>query len=134
MANALTLLRPQPVLRDLAARAAALWRAYPRETVGVGLFGLVAAAAIATTSLSPTSQRPHAAPPAPPPMVVRPLAPDQAVKLNAEIPVVAGPNPAAAPFQFKGVAAARAQALNCLASAVYYEAGNQDVDGERAVA
>ena len=26
------------------------------------------------------------------------------------------------------------QALNCLASAVYYEAGNQDADGERAVA
>ena len=45
-----------------------------------------------------------------------------------------GPNPAAAPFLFKGSAAARAQALNCLASAVYYEAGNQDVDGERAVA
>jgi hypothetical protein len=67
-------------------------------------------------------------------MVVRPLAPDQALKLNAEIPVAIGPNPAAAPFAFKGNAAARAQALNCLASAVYYEAGNQDVDGERAVA
>jgi spore germination cell wall hydrolase CwlJ-like protein len=67
-------------------------------------------------------------------MVVRPLAPDQALKLNAEIPVIAGPNPAAAPFQFKGSAAARTQAINCLASAVYYEAGNQDVDGERAVA
>jgi spore germination cell wall hydrolase CwlJ-like protein len=121
-------------MRGLAARAAALWRAYPRETLGVGLFGLVAAAAIATTSLSPSSQRAHAAPPAPPPMIVRPLAPDQAVKLNAEIPVIAGPNPAAAPFQFKGSAAARTQAINCLASAVYYEAGNQDVDGERAVA
>ena len=67
-------------------------------------------------------------------MVVRPLAPDQALRLNAEIPVARGPNPAAAPFQFSGNAAARTQALNCLASAVYYEAGNQDVDGERAVA
>jgi hypothetical protein len=67
-------------------------------------------------------------------MVVRPLAPDQALRLNAEIPVARGPNPAAAPFQFSGNAAARAQALNCLASAVYYEAGNQDADGERAVA
>ena len=67
-------------------------------------------------------------------MVVRPLAPEQALKLNAEIPVAVGPNPAAAPFLFKGDAAARSQALNCLASAVYYEAGNQDVDGERAVA
>ena len=35
---------------------------------------------------------------------------------------------------FKGNAAARGQALDCLASAVYYEAGSQDDDGERAVA
>jgi hypothetical protein len=56
------------------------------------------------------------------------------LKLNAETPVASGPNPAAAPFAFKGNAAARAQALNCLASAVYYEAGNQDEDGQRAVA
>ncbi|MFL6721790.1 MAG: cell wall hydrolase [Sphingomonas sp.] len=78
--------------------------------------------------------RPHAAPPAPPPMIVRPLAPEQALQLNAEIPVARGANPAAAPFVFKGNAAARAQALNCLASAIYYEAGNQDQNGERAVA
>ena len=134
MANALTLPRPHPVLRDIAARAAALWHAYPRETMGVGLLGVVAAAAVTTTALSPADQRPQAAPPAPPPMVVRPLAPDQAFKVNAEIPLAVGPNPAAAPFQFKGNAVARSQALNCLASAVYYEAGNQDTDGERAVA
>ena len=67
-------------------------------------------------------------------MAVRPLAPDQALKVNAEIPVASGPNPAAAPFLFKGSAASRAQAVNCLASAVYYEAGNQDADGQRAVA
>ena len=48
--------------------------------------------------------------------------------------MTSGPNPAAAPFAFKGNAAARAQALECLASAVYYEAGSQDDDGERAVA
>jgi len=65
---------------------------------------------------------------------VRPLAPEQALKVNAEIPVAVGSNPAAAAFRFKGNDAARAQALNCLASAVYYEAGNQDADGERAVA
>jgi spore germination cell wall hydrolase CwlJ-like protein len=133
MANTLTLSRPKPLLRDIKARAGALWRTYPRETVGLGLFGLVAGAALASTTLS-SSERPHAAPPAPPSMAVRPLAPDQALKLNAEIPVAQGPNPAAAAFDFKGSAAAKAQALNCLASAVYYEAGNQDLDGERAVA
>ena len=133
MANALTLSRPKPLLRDIQARAAALWRAYPRETLGLGLFGLVTGAALASTTLS-SSERPQAAPPAPPSMAVRPLAADQALKLNSEIPVAHGPNPAAAAFEFKGSAAAKAQALNCLASAVYYEAGNQDLNGERAVA
>jgi len=134
VANALTLPRPKPLPRDVATRVAALWRAYPREAVGVGMLGLVAAGALATSMVSLTDRQPQAAPPAPPSMRVRPLAPEQALKVNAEIPVVPGPNPTAAPFPFKGSAAARAQALNCLASAVYYEAGNQDVDGERAVA
>lgn len=67
-------------------------------------------------------------------MLVRSIAPDQAVKVNASIPVSGSPNPAARPFLFKGTAGAKAQALNCLASAVYYEAGNQDIDGQRAVA
>jgi spore germination cell wall hydrolase CwlJ-like protein len=134
MANALTLPRPQPLLRQISDRAGALWRAHPRGTVGLGLFALVTSAAIATTSLSSQHDRAEAVPPAPPSMAVRPLAPEQALKVNAEIPVAAGSNPAAAAFRFKGNDAARAQALNCLASAVYYEAGNQDADGERAVA
>jgi spore germination cell wall hydrolase CwlJ-like protein len=138
MTQALALSRPLDGLRRQAAhvraRAAALWRDYPRETIGAGVFGLVAATAAIGTALAPGGNRVEAAPPAPPPMLVRPMAPDQAIKVNAEIPLVAGPNPTAAPFAFKGNAAARAQALNCLASAVYYEAGNQDADGERAVA
>jgi spore germination cell wall hydrolase CwlJ-like protein len=140
MAEALVLYRPLDGLRSSASRlswrAAALWRAYPREATGLGVLGLVSALAAATTIASGPSltDGARAAPPAPPAMVVRPLAPDQALKVNAEIPVTAGPNPVAAPFAFKGTAAARAQALNCLASAVYYEAGNQDENGERAVA
>jgi hypothetical protein len=132
--NALTLARRQPLLRDAATRAAGLWRAHPRGAIGIGLFGAILAAAIASMSFAPQGRGPAAAPPAPPPLVVRPLAPDQALKVNAEIPITTGPNPAAAPFKLTGGLAARAQALNCLASAVYYEAGNQDVDGERAVA
>src|SRR5207248_4456703 len=75
-----------------------------------------------------------AAPPAPPPLLIRQLAPEQALQVNALIPVAQGPNPAAAPFAFRGDAAARKQALECMASAIYYEAGSQDDDGERAVA
>jgi len=139
MAQAQTLPRPLDGLRQSAARAqqhaAGLWRAHPRGIVGAGVFGLLGAVAIATTVITNSWPATHgAAPPAPPPMTVRPLAPDQALKLNAEIPLAKGPNPAASPFAFKGNATSRTQALNCLASAVYYEAGNQDEDGGRAVA
>jgi hypothetical protein len=119
----------------LQQRAARLWRTHPREVLGAGLFGLVAAGALTAslTSLG-TSGHPAVAPPAPPPLILKPVSADQALKINQQIPVEAGPNPVAAPFQFNGNAADRAQALNCLASAVYYEASNQDDDGERAVA
>jgi hypothetical protein len=116
-------------------RAEEVWHAYPREVIGAGLLGLIAAGglAVSLTSMAP-SRGVAVAPPAPPPLVLRQVSPDQAVKINAEIPVNDGPNPVATPFRFKGVAADRTQAVNCLASAIYYEAGNQDVDGERAVA
>jgi len=139
MSQAVTLHRPFEGLKLLAARlklrAQTLWRAHPRETVGFGLFGLIASAAISGTALSvPEAAAQAAAPPAPPPLLMQQLAPEQALKVNAAIPVAGGPNPAAAPFAFRGDKAARARALECLTSAVYYEAGSQDEDGERAVA
>ncbi|HEV2596010.1 MAG TPA: cell wall hydrolase [Sphingomicrobium sp.] len=140
MATVLTHTHPLDGVRQLGpwakSRSLKLWRSYPRETVGLGVLGIVVAGALVVPSLThhPQPRSSQAAPPAPPPMVVRPIAPDQAVKLNAAIPVNSGPNPAAAPFVFQGNAATRNQALTCLASAIYYEAGNQDADGERAVA
>jgi spore germination cell wall hydrolase CwlJ-like protein len=140
MSATLAPFRPARALKTRAAqlrlRAAELWRAYPRETLGLGIFGAVVAAAIAGAAHSTpeTGQATTALPPAPPPLLIRQLAPEQALKLNAAIPVTAGPNPAAPPFLFKGNKAARTQALECLASAEYYEAGNQDEDGQRAVA
>ena len=140
MAEALTFSRPLAGLRRNFARAQsraeALVRAYPRETVGFGVLGLIAAAAIAGSAQSTTGVPAGAqvAPPAPPPLLIRQLAPEQALQVNAGIPVAQGPNPVAPPFVFKGDAAARKQALECLASAIYYEAGSQDDDGERAVA
>jgi spore germination cell wall hydrolase CwlJ-like protein len=139
MAVALTASRPldglRAAARRLAASAAALWRAYPREVLGLALFTLVAAVTV-TVKVHYANSAAHGrlAPPAPPPMLVRAVTPDQAVKLNAAIPLASGPNPAAVPFLLKGDTSSRAQALNCLASAVYYEAGNQDIDGQRAVA
>ena len=138
MTQARALERPLDGMRRFAvsarARGAALWHAYPRETLGAGLFGLVALSALASLTVTPSGSPVEAAPPAPPPLIMKPIAPEQALKVNAEIPLTSGPNPVASPFAFKGNAAARTQALNCLASAVYYEAGNQDEDGGRAVA
>src|SRR5438874_2481362 len=141
MTQVLTVSRPLQGLSRTAARlrlrAGELWRAYPRETMGFGVLGLIAAAAIAGSAHS-TPELPAGAttpaPPAPPPMLIRQLAPEQALQVNQQIPVAQGPNPAAAPFAFTGDASARKQALECLASAVYYEAGSQDDNGERAVA
>jgi len=115
MTQTMALSRPLDGLSRQAARtrqrAAALWAAYPRETLGLGLFALVAASAIASTFVTPSAPNgAGAAPPAPPPMVVRPIAPDQALKVNAEIPLTTGPNPSAAAFIFKGDSTARAQA------------------------
>jgi spore germination cell wall hydrolase CwlJ-like protein len=135
MAQALTLSRPP---EGLKSRAAELWRSYPRETLGLGLLAVTIALAIGGTAYS-TPELPNGAvsstlPPAPPPLLVRQIAPEQALALNQQIPLVDGPNPAARPFAFTGNAATRARALECLASAVYYEAGSQDSDGQRAVA
>ena len=139
MSQTIHLSRPLDEARQTAARlkvrALDLWRAHPRGTLGSGLLALVVSSAVASTFVTPRADHGvTAAPPAPPPMIVPPRAPEQALKVNAEIPGATGPNPAASPFLFKGGAPARAQAVNCLASAVYYEAGNQDADGERAVA
>jgi spore germination cell wall hydrolase CwlJ-like protein len=103
--------------------------------LGAGLLGLVGVVAIGVGAVHSASQpTAAAAPPAPPPLLIRQLAPEQALRLNDKIPVAQGPNPAAAPFAFKGDLSARQQAVECLASAVYYEAGSQDDDGQRAVA
>ena len=140
MSQALTLPRPLDGLMTrvarLRSRALGLWRAYPRETLGLGLLAATVGLALAGAAQS-TPELPNGAnlaPPAPPPMVLRQVAPDQALALNQQIPLAGGPNPAARPFVFSGNAATRARALECLASAVYYEAGSQDEDGERAVA
>ncbi len=140
MDHTATLSRPLQGLRRTATqmklRAVKLAHDNPRETIGLGVLAFAVAVAIGGAANS-TPELPGKginAPPAPPPLLLRKVAPDQALQINEEIPLDSGPNPAAAPFHFTGNAATRAQALECLASAVYYEAGSQDDDGERAVA
>ena len=139
MSQSLALSGPFDGLRRTALRwrlrAGVLVRANPREAIGLGIFGFVSAVVLGSVAMQPPAPpAQQAAPPAPPAMVLKQIAPEQALRLNAEVPLTKGPNPAATPFAFSGSDSTRAQALECLASAVYYEAGNQDVDGERAVA
>ena len=118
-----------------------LVRSRPREAlvgVGIAVAGVAAIAGVAAST--PTvdeirGQSVKLGPPAPPPMLVRDVAPQQALAINAAIPLASGPNPAAKPFIFANAdKAAQGRALECLTSAVYYEAGQEPTDGQRAVA
>ena len=125
----------------LAIAAQRLWRERPQETVLAGSVALVGLAAVAGSVLSSATlpalpgTSAEAALPAPPPLLIRKLAPEQAAAINAAIPVVEGPNPAAKPFALgKAEEVFRARALECLTSAIYYEAATEPLDGQRAVA
>ncbi len=116
-------------------RLAGLWRDYSRVALALGLLLILAIGAgaeVARSAPEPATQ--GIMPPAPPPMLLRRLAPDAALQINGAMPIQAWPNPPALPFVFRGDPATRTQALQCLATAVYYEAGNQGGEGERAVA
>ena len=113
-----------------------LWRRFPREIAGLAGLGLIAGAAIVGTAgslIQPNGANAAVLPP-PPAMEYRPVAPQDAVKINSAIPL-AGPAGAARPFVFAGATtAAQSRALECLTSAIYYEAGQEPVAGQRAVA
>ena len=120
---------------------ATLWRRHPRGTVVLGAVALLGAVAAGGAAWSTPSMgdlvrsKPAQTAPAPPPLLVRKLAPTDAAAMNGQIPLTTGPNPAAKPFTMANLnETTRAQALECLASAVYYEAGNESLDGQRAVA
>lgn len=130
---------PRPVTKIIALNAARFWRERPQEMIlaaGLALAGIVAVAGSAgSTPALPGLRSAEKAPPAPPPLLVRQLPPDQALAINRTIALDGGPNPAAAPFSLgKLDAATRGRALECLTSAIYYEAGQESTDGQRAVA
>ena len=116
------------------------WRTHPRETVAAALLGAVGLIALAQTSgatpLIPSlgEQEQQAAPPQALPTDLRPLAPETALAVNAQIPINA-PSTAATPFTLgKASPETRARALECLTSTIYYEAGQESTAGQRAVA
>ncbi|WP_310596159.1 MULTISPECIES: cell wall hydrolase [unclassified Sphingomonas] len=88
------------------------------------LVGLVALVAIGIGMIGPW--------PARPPRPAAPLTMAEARASNAAVPIDAGRRLAALPYRFHGGSAARAQAVDCLATAALYEAGD-DRRGQRAV-
>jgi len=60
---------------------------------------------------------------------------NNALAINAAIPVENLANPSARPFTLAGASAAdRLRSLDCLTAAIYYEAANEPTDGQRGVA
>ena len=121
------------------------WRSRPRETAVLGLLGCAAVLAIAGVSdAMPTlGNAPKASlaagaepmPTSPSATELRDVAPQDAVAMNALIPLTTLRTTAALPFVMgKANTATQAQALECLTSAVYYEAGRESDAGQRAVA
>lgn len=70
----------------------------------------------------------------PPPLLLRPVSKDDAIAINRSIPFSTEPRYAAQPFVFRGDPTARTRALECLTSAVYYEAAGEPEQGQQAVA
>lgn len=69
------------------------------------------------------------------PRTMRPLTPEQAVAWNAAAPTAVKKVDAASTFALRtGKAEDYSRSLQCLTMAVYYEAGSESDDGERAVA
>jgi spore germination cell wall hydrolase CwlJ-like protein len=71
--------------------------------------------------------------PQPEPLIFAPMAEDKARLINAAIPFAPSIGAMPRPFAFAGSAESKDRAVDCLASAMWYEAGG-DVRGQRAVA
>jgi spore germination cell wall hydrolase CwlJ-like protein len=70
----------------------------------------------------------------PPPDLLRPITPEEALKENLERAFSKRPDTPATAFKLKADADTRGRALECLTQAVYYEAATEGADGQRAVA
>ena len=138
----MTASNPSSGQRSPAQRTAAWLRANPREGFAAALLGLAGCLSVAALAHGggTVPARPERAVTVAPsvqdltPFAVRQIAPGEAQKLNAAVPLAGGPNPAALPFVLKADSATHGRALECLTQAIYYEAARESVDGQRAVA
>lgn len=75
---------------------------------------------------------------APPPpvelLILKQVSQETAKTVNAAVPVTTAAVPAATPFIFRGSPSDNERATDCLASAIYYEAAAERIEGQMAVA
>jgi Cell Wall Hydrolase len=76
----------------------------------------------------------HGTPPPVEPLILKQVPQDYARQVNSATPFTQLPVPSAAPFQFVGSATDMSRATDCLAATIYYEAGNEALAGQMAVA
>jgi len=126
---------------------ASSWRVPLPLQIVLGLIALLAIAVpvalVMTTPRVVIAKRPHVVIskrvvpktelPAVEPVELQQVAPDDAKSVNGSIPFSTLPNPAARAFRLTGSGESQARAVDCLAAAVFYEAGD-DAIGQRAVA
>jgi len=132
--------------RPSVQQALDLLRRHPRESAGAGLLAIAACLSVAAVAneSGATPVRPDGSERAAPtvqekaqemtPFAVRQVAPDEALKLNAAVPLASGPNPPATSFVLKTDTKTYARALECLTQAIYYEAARESEEGQRGVA
>lgn len=104
---------------------------------GLSLMGLNVTQGRAVARVTPHLQAEVAkAAPAPEPLKFRAdVAPQDAVAINASVPISDAPNPAASPFKLLArTDIDRMRSIDCLTQAIYYEAATEPDDGKRAVA
>jgi spore germination cell wall hydrolase CwlJ-like protein len=100
----------------------------------IGMDGMDGRAVANVSNRLPAELR-AAPPPAPEPLRFKDVAPQDAVAINAAVPVTALPVPAASAFKFIPAGLSdKERAVHCLTQAIYYEAATEPVEGQRAVA
>jgi spore germination cell wall hydrolase CwlJ-like protein len=87
-----------------------------------------------SSTATTTALKPPTPVPAIEPLELKQIAPEEARVINAAVPLTQAPVPPARPFKLSGSQIDIDRATDCMASAIYYEAGAEPVNGQKAVA
>jgi spore germination cell wall hydrolase CwlJ-like protein len=126
--------RPSPQLRQMLASLVLATFAGLYLIAGLSIASVPGGSGLLGTGPATVIADPKA-PPQPEPLQFREVAPEDAVQINAAIPLSDLPNPAARAFRPAFMSPTdQLRSVDCLTAAIYYEAATEPVDGQRAVA